>query len=155
MPNEIITRAIDAVASGEHLTADHAATVLAEIMAGRSSDVQTGAFLIAREAARHLRRGGNLILVDSQASLKGGRLWGAYSASKGGVLRLADSLVEELAPQGVRVPHALRLLAFSRTRMRARRRVPQGARQSGSSRRGSEGRRRDALTKTRHVFRRT
>ncbi|MGE3877280.1 MAG: SDR family NAD(P)-dependent oxidoreductase [Parvibaculaceae bacterium] len=63
----------------------------------------TGAFLIAREAARHLRRGGNLILVASQASLKGGRLWGAYSASKGGVLRLADSLVEELAPQGVRV----------------------------------------------------
>ena len=50
MPNEIITRAIDAVASGEHLTADHAATVLAEIMAGRSSDVQTGAFLIALRA---------------------------------------------------------------------------------------------------------
>lgn len=50
MPNEIITRAIDAVASGEHLTADHAATVLTEIMAGRSSDVQTGAFLIALRA---------------------------------------------------------------------------------------------------------
>ena len=50
MPNEIITRAIDAVCRGEHLSADHAATVLAEIMAGRSSDVQTGAFLIALRA---------------------------------------------------------------------------------------------------------
>ncbi len=50
MPNEVVTRAIDAVASGEHLTADHAATVLAEIMEGRSSDVQTGAFLIALRA---------------------------------------------------------------------------------------------------------
>ncbi|MFA9400218.1 MAG: anthranilate phosphoribosyltransferase [Acidobacteriota bacterium] len=47
MPNEILTRAIDAVASGNHLTADHSAAVLAEIMGGRSSEVQTGAFLIA------------------------------------------------------------------------------------------------------------
>lgn len=50
MPNEILTRAIDAAASGEHLTADHASTVLAEIMAGRSSDIQTAAFLIALRA---------------------------------------------------------------------------------------------------------
>lgn len=63
----------------------------------------TGAFLVAREATRHLGRGGNLVLVASQAGLKGGKLWGAYSASKGGLLRLADALVEELAPQGVRV----------------------------------------------------
>lgn len=63
----------------------------------------TGAFLVAREAARRLPSGGNLILVASQAGLKGGRLWGAYSASKGGLLRLADCLTEELAPQGVRV----------------------------------------------------
>ena len=50
MPNEIITRAIDAACAGEHLSADHAATVLAEIMEGRSSDVQTAAFLIALRA---------------------------------------------------------------------------------------------------------
>jgi len=50
MPNDVLTRAIDAVAAGEHLTADHASTVLAEIMEGRSSDVQTGAFLIALRA---------------------------------------------------------------------------------------------------------
>ena len=36
MPNEILTRAIDAVASGEHLTADHASAVLDEIMEGRA-----------------------------------------------------------------------------------------------------------------------
>jgi anthranilate phosphoribosyltransferase len=50
MPNEILTRAIDAVCSGEHLTADHAAAVLAEIMEGRGEPVQTGAFLVALRA---------------------------------------------------------------------------------------------------------
>jgi anthranilate phosphoribosyltransferase len=49
-PNEIVTRGIDAVAGGNHLTADHASAVLAEIMEGRSSEVQTGAFLIALRA---------------------------------------------------------------------------------------------------------
>jgi anthranilate phosphoribosyltransferase len=47
MANDIVTRAIDALCRGDHLTADHAAVVLAEIMEGRSSEVQTGAFLIA------------------------------------------------------------------------------------------------------------
>jgi anthranilate phosphoribosyltransferase len=50
MPNDIVTRAIDAVSSGTHLTADHASAVLDEIMEGRSSDVQTGAFLVALRA---------------------------------------------------------------------------------------------------------
>ncbi|HEX2129870.1 MAG TPA: anthranilate phosphoribosyltransferase [Solirubrobacterales bacterium] len=47
MPNDILSRAIDEVASGAHLTADHAAAVLDEIMEGRVSEVQTAAFLIA------------------------------------------------------------------------------------------------------------
>jgi anthranilate phosphoribosyltransferase len=50
MPNDVLTRAIDAVCKGDHLTADHAAAVLAEIMEGRSDEVQTGAFLIALRA---------------------------------------------------------------------------------------------------------
>ncbi|TMK71747.1 MAG: anthranilate phosphoribosyltransferase [Actinobacteria bacterium] len=50
MPNEIVTRAIDAVAFGTHLTADHASAVLDEIMEGRASEVQTGAFLVALRA---------------------------------------------------------------------------------------------------------
>jgi len=49
-PNEVLSRAIDAVCAGDHLTADHAATVLAEIMEGRAGEVQTGAFLIALRA---------------------------------------------------------------------------------------------------------
>src|SRR3954449_11303268 len=49
-PNEVITRAIDAVCSGDHLTSDHAAAVLAEIMEGRAGDVQAGAFLVALRA---------------------------------------------------------------------------------------------------------
>jgi len=50
LPNEVVTRAIDAVCAGDHLTADHAAAVLAEIMAGRTSEVQSAAFLIALRA---------------------------------------------------------------------------------------------------------
>jgi anthranilate phosphoribosyltransferase len=50
MPNDVLTRGIDAVASGQHLTADHAAAVLAEIMEGRAGEVQTAAFLIALRA---------------------------------------------------------------------------------------------------------
>jgi anthranilate phosphoribosyltransferase len=50
VPNDIVTRAIDAVASGDHLTADHATAVLDEIMEGRASEVQTAAFLIALRA---------------------------------------------------------------------------------------------------------
>jgi len=50
MPNEILTRAIDAVADGSHLTADHASAVLDEVMEGRTGEVQTAAFLIALRA---------------------------------------------------------------------------------------------------------
>jgi anthranilate phosphoribosyltransferase len=47
MPNDILTRAIDEVASGTHLTADHASAVLDEVMEGRAGEAQTAAFLIA------------------------------------------------------------------------------------------------------------
>jgi anthranilate phosphoribosyltransferase len=50
MPNDIVTKAIDAVCAGDHLTADHASAVLAEIMEGRAEPIQTGAFLIALRA---------------------------------------------------------------------------------------------------------
>ena len=50
MPNDILSRAIDSVCSGTHLTADHASAVLDEIMEGRASEVQTGAFLVALRA---------------------------------------------------------------------------------------------------------
>src|SRR3954454_18825830 len=47
MPNDVLTRAIDALANGDHLTADHTSAALDEIMEGRAGEVQTGAFLIA------------------------------------------------------------------------------------------------------------
>jgi anthranilate phosphoribosyltransferase len=50
MPNEILTRAIDAVCAGDHLTADHTSAVLDEIMGGRASEVQTAGFLVALRA---------------------------------------------------------------------------------------------------------
>jgi anthranilate phosphoribosyltransferase len=50
MPNDLLTRAIDEVCAGTHLTADHASAVLDEIMEGRASEVQTGAFLVALRA---------------------------------------------------------------------------------------------------------
>src|ERR1700680_2968221 len=47
MPNEILTRAIDALASQRDLSADEAAEVLAEIMGGEVSETQIAGFLIA------------------------------------------------------------------------------------------------------------
>jgi anthranilate phosphoribosyltransferase len=47
MPNDVVTSAIDRVASGHDLSADEAAAVLREIMEGRVTEVQTAAFLIA------------------------------------------------------------------------------------------------------------
>jgi anthranilate phosphoribosyltransferase len=47
VPNDILTRAIDELADGIHLTADHTSAALAEIMEGRVGEVQTAAFLIA------------------------------------------------------------------------------------------------------------
>ena len=50
MPNDIVTRAIDEICSGAHLTADHTSAALTEIMEGRASEVQTAAFLISLRA---------------------------------------------------------------------------------------------------------
>ena len=50
MPNDILTRAIDEVCAGTHLTADHTSAALAEIMEGRVSEVQTAAFLVSLRA---------------------------------------------------------------------------------------------------------
>ena len=47
MPNPVLTKAIDALASRRDLSSDEAAEVLAEIMHGEVSETQIGAFLIA------------------------------------------------------------------------------------------------------------
>jgi anthranilate phosphoribosyltransferase len=47
VPNPILTRAIDALCRGDHLTADHTSAAIDEVMEGRAGEVQTAAFLIA------------------------------------------------------------------------------------------------------------
>jgi anthranilate phosphoribosyltransferase len=47
MPNEVLTEAIDKVASGADLSTEEAARVMREVMEGHGSEVQTAAFLIA------------------------------------------------------------------------------------------------------------
>jgi anthranilate phosphoribosyltransferase len=47
MPNDTLTGAIDAIASGRDLSAEESARVLSEIMHGEVSEVQIAAFLIA------------------------------------------------------------------------------------------------------------
>jgi anthranilate phosphoribosyltransferase len=47
LPNETLTKAIDALASGHDLAQEEASAVLAEIMAGDASETQIAAFLIA------------------------------------------------------------------------------------------------------------
>jgi anthranilate phosphoribosyltransferase len=47
LPNATLTRAIDALASGNDLTRDEAASVLAEIMAGEATEIEIAGFLIA------------------------------------------------------------------------------------------------------------
>jgi anthranilate phosphoribosyltransferase len=47
LSNDVLTRAIDALASGDDLAQEEAAGVLAEIMAGNASETQIAAFLIA------------------------------------------------------------------------------------------------------------
>lgn len=62
-----------------------------------------GTFVVARAAARALAGSGSITLLSSQAALRGGANWAAYSASKAGVNRLAESLAAELASRGIRV----------------------------------------------------
>jgi anthranilate phosphoribosyltransferase len=47
LSNDVLTRAIDALASGHDLAQEEASAVLAEIMAGDASEAQIAAFLIA------------------------------------------------------------------------------------------------------------
>jgi anthranilate phosphoribosyltransferase len=47
MPNDVLTRAIDALASRRDLSADEASEVLAQIMGGQVSETQIAGFLIA------------------------------------------------------------------------------------------------------------
>lgn len=64
-----------------------------------------GSFLVAREAARHMRaRGaGSIVNIASVSGLKGNRGRVAYGASKGGVVTMTQVLAVEFAALGIRV----------------------------------------------------
>ena len=66
----------------------------------------TGAFLVAREAARVLLdqgRGGRIVTISSQSGKTGMPLLAAYCAAKFAVIGLTQSLAAELGPSGITV----------------------------------------------------
>lgn len=65
----------------------------------------TGVFLVAREVAKRMRAAGrgSIVMVSSEAGLKGIRGLAAYSVAKAGVVELARCMALDLADAGVRV----------------------------------------------------
>ena len=63
-----------------------------------------GTFLVARAAARALkRRGGKIVLLSGGGATAPFPRYSAYACSKAGVVRLAETLAEELAPYRIDV----------------------------------------------------
>lgn len=62
-----------------------------------------GAFLVSREAAKHMipRRAGWMIFTCSQLGYIGRERYTAYSAAKAGLIVFMRSLAKELAPHGI------------------------------------------------------
>ncbi|HEU0277166.1 MAG TPA: SDR family NAD(P)-dependent oxidoreductase [Rhodanobacteraceae bacterium] len=58
---------------------------------------------VSRAALAHLREGGRIVNVGSASALKAGAGVAAYTASKAGVLRLTESLADELKGRGINV----------------------------------------------------
>jgi NAD(P)-dependent dehydrogenase (short-subunit alcohol dehydrogenase family) len=68
-----------------------------------------GGFLFAREALRAMKpRGrGTLLFTGASASLRGKPYFAAFTAAKGGLRNLAQSLAREFGPQGIHVGHVV------------------------------------------------
>jgi NAD(P)-dependent dehydrogenase (short-subunit alcohol dehydrogenase family) len=63
----------------------------------------TGTFLVGREAARTLPDGGTIVFIASVSGVTGDPFFGAYCASKFGVVALTQVLARELGSRGIRV----------------------------------------------------
>jgi len=63
----------------------------------------TGTFLVGRAAARTLPDGGNIVFIASVSGVTGDPFFGAYCASKFGVVALTQVLARELGSRGIRV----------------------------------------------------
>jgi NAD(P)-dependent dehydrogenase (short-subunit alcohol dehydrogenase family) len=68
-----------------------------------------GGFLFAREAIRAMkpRGSGTLLFTGASASLRGKPFFAAFTAAKGGLRNLAQSLAREFGPQGLHVAHVV------------------------------------------------
>lgn len=66
-------------------------------------------FLMGREAARRMapRGRGTIIFTGATASLRGGPGYSAFSAAKGALRMVAQSMARELGPQGIHVAHSV------------------------------------------------
>ncbi len=64
-----------------------------------------GPFLCTQAAAPEMRKrgGGKVVMMSSQAGLRGGARYGAYAASKHALVGLTQVLGAELAPDGIQV----------------------------------------------------
>lgn len=81
-----------------------AGTMSLEAFTGVLDTNLTGSFLVARGGLRAMRkRGGSIVLMSSTSGIRGQAGQANYSASKGGIIAMAQALAKEGAPLGVRV----------------------------------------------------
>lgn len=64
-------------------------------------------FLTGREAARRMvpRGRGTILFTGATASMRGSAMFAGFSAGKGGLRMVAQSMARELGPQGIHVGH--------------------------------------------------
>lgn len=77
-------------------------------------------FLVGREAARRMlpRKQGTVIFTGASASLRGRPNFAAFTAAKGALRQMAQSMAKELGPQGIHVAHVVIDGAIDSERMR-------------------------------------
>jgi NAD(P)-dependent dehydrogenase (short-subunit alcohol dehydrogenase family) len=77
-------------------------------------------FLVGREAARRMlpRKSGTVIFTGASASLRGRANFAAFTAAKGALRQMAQSMAKELGPQGIHVAHVVVDGAIDSERMR-------------------------------------
>jgi NAD(P)-dependent dehydrogenase (short-subunit alcohol dehydrogenase family) len=68
-----------------------------------------GAFLVGREAARHMqpRGSGSILFTGATSAVRGGAGFAAFAAAKHGARALAQSMARELGPAGLHVAHII------------------------------------------------
>lgn len=81
----------------------------AEMFASAWKTGAFGAFLCVKQAVADLRArgGGNIVLVGATASLRGGVDSLAFSAAKGALRNMAQSLARGLGPENIHVSHVV------------------------------------------------